>query len=171
MSDAKEENKFWKFFKEYFPYVITIILVILVKKNVVSPIQVNGESMMDTLHDGDIMILNIIKYRFSNIKRFDIVVIRHEKEYIIKRVIGLPGEKIEYKDNVLYINGKKTKDSYGNGSVKDLSVVVPSNSYFVLGDNRENSLDSRYFGFFSKKKILGSTKLTLFPFNRIGTKD
>ena len=171
MSDTKEESKFRKIFKEYFPYVITIILVILIKKNVVSPIQVNGESMMDTLHDGDIMILNIIKYRFSEIKRFDIVVVRQKKEYIIKRVIGLPGETVEYKDNQLYINHKKVKDSYGRNPTEDFSVVVPEGSYFVLGDNRNNSLDSRYFGCFSEKQILGSTRLTLFPFSRMGIQE
>ena len=171
MSDTKEKNKFQKFLKEYLPYVIIIILVLLMKKFIISPIKVNGESMMTTLHDGDVMILNIIGYRFSDIKRFDIVVVDEGNEYIIKRIIGLPSEKIEYKNNELYVNGKKVADNYGNGSTEDFSIIVPKNSYFVLGDNRNNSLDSRYFGSFSKEKILGKAKLTLFPFNRMGYKD
>ena len=169
MSDT--ENKKWKkFLKEYVPYLVVIILVILVKKFVVSPIKVNGESMMNTLHDGDIMILNIIGYRMDDLKRFDIVVVNTKREYIIKRVIGLPGETIEYRDNQLYVNGKKVKDSYASQETEDFKVTVKKGHYFVLGDNRTNSLDSRYFGMFSKKDILGKTKLTIFPFNRVGNK-
>ena len=156
--------------KEYGLYIITIILVILVKKFVVSPIKVNGTSMMTTLHDGDIMILNIIGYKFEKIKRFDIVVVDEGNEYLIKRIIGLPGEEVEYKDNKLYINGKKVKENYGSQETEDFKVKVENNSYFVLGDNRTNSLDSRHFGSFSKNKIIGKTSLIIFPFNRLGEK-
>lgn len=163
-------DKMKSIIKEYGLYVITIILVLLVKKFVVSPIKVNGTSMMTTLHDGDIMILNIIGYRFDKINRFDIVVVDEGNEYLIKRVIGLPGEEIEYKDNQLYINGKKVKDNYGSQVTEDFKVKVKKNSYFVLGDNRTNSLDSRYFGSFKKNKIMGKTSLIIFPFNRFGEK-
>ncbi len=159
-----------KFIKEYVPYIIVLILVILIKKYVVTPVKVNGDSMRDTLYNGDIMILNIIRYRFNDIKRFDIVVVDEGDEYLIKRIIGLPGEKIEYKNDQLYVNGKKVKDSYGNGETDDFKISVPKNSYFVLGDNRLHSLDSRFFGSFKKSKILGKTKLTIFPFSRIGNK-
>lgn len=170
MSIEKENSK-WEFIlKECIPYIITILLVILVKKFIVSPIKVNGDSMNDTLQDGDIMILDIVGYRFSKIKRFDIVVVDRGKEYIIKRVIGLPGETIEYKDNELYVDGKKIEDQYGSDRTEDFTVKVPKDSYFVLGDNRTNSLDSRYFGPFRRNKILGRTSLTLYPFDRIGTK-
>ena len=159
-----------KFLKEYVPYVIVIILVILFKKYYYSPIKVNGDSMYSTLKNKDIMILDIVKYRHSKIKRFDIVVVDIKSEYIIKRVIGLPGEKVEYKDNKLYINGKLVKDKYGQGDTKDFYFTVPKGHYFVLGDNRGNSLDSRYFGAFKKNKILGRTNFTIFPFNRFGKK-
>jgi len=163
-------DKFKKILKEYLPYVLIIIIVLIIKSNVVAPIRVNGRSMNNTLKDGDIMILNIIGYKTSNIKRFDIVVVDNGKDYLIKRVIGLPNEEIEYKDNKLYINGKLVKDKYGNGNTKDFKVTVNNNSYYVLGDNREDSLDSRYYGSFNKKKILGKTNFTLFPFNRFGNK-
>ena len=166
-----EKKNIRAFIKEYTPYIITIILVILIKKYVVSPIKVNGDSMKDTLHNGDIMILDIIGYRFHKINRFDIVVVDVGKEYIIKRIIGLPGEKIEYKDNKLYVNGKNIEDNYSKEITDDFTVKVPENSYYVLGDNRTNSMDSRYFGSFSKNKILGKTNLIIFPFNRIGTKE
>ena len=163
-------DKMKSIIKEYGLYVITIILVLLVKKFVVSPIKVNGTSMMTTLHDGDIMILNIIGYKFEKIKRFDIVVVDEGNEYLIKRIIGLPGEEVEYKDNKLYINGKKVKENYGSQETEDFKVKVENNSYFVLGDNRTNSLDSRHFGSFSKNKIIGKTSLIIFPFNRLGEK-
>jgi signal peptidase I len=159
-----------KIIREYLPYILVIILVLLIKKFVVTPIKVNGESMMTTLHDGDIMILNIIDYKFNDIKRFDIVVVDEGDEYIIKRIIGLPGEEVTYKDNKLYINGKRVKDNYGSDVTEDFSVKVADDSYFVLGDNRTNSLDSRYFGSFKKSSILGKTSLVLFPFNRFGNK-
>lgn len=163
-------DKMKSIIKEYGPYVITIILVLLVKKFVVSPIKVNGTSMMTTLHDGDIMILNIIGYRFEKINRFDIVVVDEGEEYLIKRIIGLPGEEIEYKDNQLYVNGKKIKENYGSQETEDFKVKVKKNSYYVLGDNRTNSLDSRHFGAFKKNRIIGKTSLIIFPFNRFGEK-
>ena len=159
-----------KFLKEYVSYILVIILVLLFKKYFYSPIKVNGNSMLNTLHNKDIMILDIINYRFSDIKRFDIVVVDVKKEYIIKRVIGLPGEVIEYKDNTLYVDGKKIKDNYGSDITDDFYFKVPKNSYFVLGDNRTNSLDSRYFGAFTKDKILGKTNFTIFPISRFGKK-
>ena len=169
MVDTSKKG-FKYYFKEYFSYVIIIILVLLFKKYIGSPIKVNGNSMFDTLHDGDIMILNIVGYRFSPIERFDIVVVDNGDEYLIKRVIGLSGENIEYRDNQLYVNGKKIKENYGSEKTADFKAVVPNGSYFVLGDNRTNSMDSRYYGAFRKKKILGKTRLTIFPFDRFGNK-
>ena len=174
MEKKNEEIKRSKleiFIKEYLPYILVIILVLLLKKYVVSPIKVNGESMMKTLHDGDIMILNIINYRFNDIKRFEIVVVDEGDEYIIKRVIGLPGEIVTYKNNQLYINGKKMKENYGSAITEDFTYKVKKGTYFVLGDNRTNSMDSRVFGSFKKKDIVGRTSLTIFPFNRIGNKN
>ena len=159
-----------KFIKEYGGYILIIILVLLFKMFFYSPIRVNGTSMMSTLHNNDIMILDIIGYKTHKTKRFDIIVVREKKELLIKRVIGLPGEEIEYRNNELYVNGKKVKDKYGNGYTEDFTYKVPKDSYFVLGDNRGNSLDSRYFGSFEKKRILGRTNLIIFPFNRFGTK-
>lgn len=163
-------DKFKKILKEYLPYVIIIILVLLIKTYIVAPIRVNGSSMNNTLKDGDIMILDIIGYKTNKLKRFDIVVVDNGKDYLIKRVIALPGETIEYKDNKLYINGKLIKDKYGNGPTRDFKAKVDKDSYFVLGDNRNNSLDSRFYGSFHKNKIKGKTSFTIFPFNKFGNK-
>ena len=157
--------------KEIIMYILIVIVILLIKKFIISPIRVNGASMNDTLNNGDIMIMNIIGYKFQDIKRFDIVIVDEGSELIIKRVIGLPGETVEYRDNNLYINGKKMNDKYGSNKTNDFSYKVPKGEYFVLGDNRGNSMDSRVFGSFSKRKILGKTKLTIFPFSRFGNKE
>jgi len=93
-----------KIIKEILPYMFIIIIVIILRTFVVTPAQVIGSSMEPTLYNSEIIILNKIHYKLSNIKRFDIVVIKMDNEKaLIKRVIGLPGEKVEYKDNKLYI--------------------------------------------------------------------
>lgn len=156
--------------KELLPYVIIIIVVILIKAFIVTPIVVNGPSMMDTLHDKDIMILDKLGIKIKEIKRFDIVVIDAMDTKIIKRVIGLPGETIEYKDNKLYIDGKLIEDSYGSQVTYDFdSVKIPNDMYFVLGDNRTDSVDSRILGCISKKDILGKATFIIYPFNRFGS--
>ena len=158
--------------KELIGYVIVIIVVLLVKQFIITPIRVNQNSMNNTLFDKDIMILNKISYRFVDIKRFEIVVIKKNNEYLIKRVIGLPGEKIEYKDNKLYVNDKIVEENFNHKNTEDykLENTIPDNYYFVVGDNRPDSLDSRYFGLVKKDEILGKTNLVLFPFNHFGIK-
>ncbi|MBP5679231.1 MAG: signal peptidase I [Bacilli bacterium] len=169
--EETNENKWKKFIKEYGPYFILFILILIFKKYCYSPLYVHGESMMNTLHEGDIMILDIIGYKTSDLERFDIVVIDSGQDLIIKRVIGLPGEKISYRDNTLYVNDQKVEDPYGSNPTEDFEVNVPKGQYFVLGDNRGNSMDSRYFGPFSKDEILGKTKLVILPFSRFGEKE
>lgn len=170
MSEIKKENKIKKIILEYLPYILVIIGIILIKQFVVAPIKVNGDSMNKTLRDGDIMILNRLDYKFGEIKRFDVIVIDDGEEYIIKRVIGLPNETVSYVDNELFVDGKKVDETYGYGNTRDFEVKVPKNKYFVLGDNRENSMDSRHFGAFSNDTILGRAKLVIFPFSRFGNK-
>ena len=170
-------DKVKSFFKESLIYIIIIVIVIVIKMYVVSPVRVNGTSMNNTLEDKDIMVLDKIGYRFNKIKRFDIVVIDLGKEKIIKRVIGLPGEKIEYKNNVLYVNGKIVKENFSHKVTEDFNIsslsstTVPNNTYFVLGDNRTNSMDSRIIGFIPKNKILGHASLIIYPISRFGVKN
>ena len=162
--------------KEIIIYVSIILVIILIRTFIITPIRVNGTSMDTTLQDKEIMILNKINYRFNDIERFDIVVIKKDDSYLIKRVIGLPGETVEYKDNKLYINGKETEDPYPSTETDDFSITdighikVPGDCYFVMGDNRANSLDSRYptVGVIKKSQIEGRTKLRIWPLNKIG---
>lgn len=157
-----------KFLKEYLPYLIIIILVVLTRTFLVTPVRVTGTSMDKTLADGEIMLL----YKQGTVDRFDIVVIdkKVEGNNIIKRIIGLPNEKIKCENGVVMINGKKIKDAYAYGITSDFKeVTLKSDEYFVLGDNRIVSEDSRYFGPVKEKYIKGTTNLVLFPFTKIGT--
>lgn len=158
-----------KIIKEYLPYVIVIIVVLLFKQFFFAPVRVNGSSMDNTLKDKEILLLNIIDYKLNdNIKRYDIVVVDIEKEFLIKRVIGLPGDIVRCVDNKLYINGKEIKEDYAKGETSNFEVKVRDGEYFVLGDNREVSLDSRAFGSFKRNQIVGKTTHILFPFNKFG---
>ena len=164
--------------KEISIYLLIIVMVILIRTFLITPVRVNGSSMDPTLKNGEIMILNKVKYNNKDIKRFDIVVIKMDKELLIKRVIGLPNEEVKYVDNKLYINNEYVEETFLNEDVytTNFSLIdinlekIPENCYLVLGDNREVSLDSRIFGCFTKDKILGSANLVLFPFNKFGYK-
>ena len=160
--------------KVLLPYIIIILVVLFIKAFIVTPIKVNGESMYPTLEEGDIMILNKTAYYFNEPERFDIVVVNMPDEYLIKRVIGLPGEHIEYKNNTLYVDGKRVKENFKHGVTANFNIeelgsdTIPLNTYLVLGDNRENSLDSRELGFIREDQLLGRTSLIILPFDRIG---
>lgn len=157
-----------KILKEVVPYILIIIVVLAIKRFVISPIKVNGASMFPTLKNNDMMILNETSYYLKKVKRFDIVVVDTKEELIIKRVIGLPGETISYQDNQLYINGKKVEDKNAYGITDDFEPITLKDEYFVMGDNRQNSADSRVYGPFKKKDIRGKTNFIFLPFDRMG---
>lgn len=166
-----------KFLKEVYPYVIIIVVVVLFRTFIATPVRVNGSSMEDTLYNGEILILNKLNKTYN---RYDIVVINKKvngtNTRLIKRIIGLPGETIEYKDNELYINGEVIEDlsdartaDFSLEELYDIS-VIPEGYYFVMGDNRTKSLDSRNYrvGLISIDEITGTTKIRIFPLTKIG---
>lgn len=156
--------------KEIIPYILIITAVLIIRGFFYTPIRVVGDSMETTLSDKEIMILDKISPKLNEYKRFDIVVIRHQNSYLIKRIVGLPGEKIKYIDNQLYVNDKKVNDPYINNFATELKEIeIPDNKYFVLGDNRGYSKDSRIIGLIDKREMLGKTSLVIFPIKRIGT--
>ena len=155
-----------KIFKELYPYLIIIICVVLFRTFIATPILVKGRSMYDTLKGNEMMILN----KLAKIDRFDIVVVDEEEDdYIIKRVIAMPGETIYCEDNVIYVNNKKISNKYAYGETEDFDKIkLKDNEYFVMGDNREISKDSRIIGPVKKNEIKGTTRFILYPFNKIG---
>ena len=156
-----------KFLKENLSFIIIIIIVILIRCFVVTPVRVNGSSMSPTLEEKDVLLL----YKLSSLEREDIVVISKEFEgaSLIKRIIGLPNEKIKCINGTIFINGKKYDDKYGYGITSDFDeITLNSDEYFVMGDNRIVSKDSRMLGPIKENFIEGTTSIILYPFNKIG---
>src|SRR5215213_8429487 len=132
-------------------------------------------SMIPTLEIGDRVLVNKFIYRFTEPERGDIIVFRsvdNSKEDLIKRVVGLPGDKIAVRGGKLFVNGKPQKESYTNKKLPDRSfyaqTTVPKDHIFVMGDNRGNSADSRVFGGLPEKNIEGEAFLRFWPPDRIG---
>lgn len=133
-------------------------------------VEVDGTSMMPTLHENDKGISFVITKNIG-VNRFDIVVVDVEDKLLVKRVIGMPNEEVEYKDNVLYINGNKYEEDYIKDAVtEDFKVKLSNNEYYCLGDNRDVSKDSRYYGPFNYEDFKASHVLVLFPFEDFGFK-
>lgn len=157
-----------KVIKEVIPYIVIVVVVVLIRTFIITPVRVDGDSMKNTLKNGDILLL----YKLSSIDRFDIIVLEEEKdnEKIIKRVIGLPGETVAIKKGKIYINDKVIDDEYAYGETSDYNkVTLRDDEYFILGDNRLISKDSRYFGPIKDNEIKGKIVFRLFPFTKIGT--
>lgn len=156
-----------KILKEMYPYIIIILVIILVRTFIVTPVRVDGDSMKKTLYDGDILVL----YKLGSIKRNDIIVLNesYDDEIIIKRVIATPGETIEIKNNKIYVNDEEYEDDFAFGDTTDYSKIeLGEDEYFILGDNRIISKDSRYFGPIKEKEIMGKIVFRMFPFSKIG---
>ena len=139
---------------------------------------VSGESMENTLDDGDQLIADKITYRFKDPERFDIIVFPfHYKEntYYIKRIIGLPGETVQIADGLIYIDGEVLQESYGREVIQDPGlaaepITLGEDEYFVLGDNRNQSSDSRdpSVGLIHRDEIVGRAWLRIWPLDSFG---
>jgi len=150
-----------------------IVTLGFLKNIVIAEYTVQGKSMQPTLLEGHHFSINKWSYLFQDIERFDIIVFHTEQDEqpLVKRVIGLPGEKIEYKNDQLFVNGKKIKEPflqknkeniYGNQLTGDFTLEeitgkkkIPEGHIFVIGDNRLNSRDSRHFGFVKMDQVIG----------------
>ncbi len=165
-----------EFFRDTFKYIIVIIVVLVTALYIATFTQVVGPSMEPNYYDGDVVLLLKAHYKIFEVKRNDIISFESDGvRYLIKRVIGLPGETIEYKNNILYINGTAYQENLYEGiKTKDFKLsqlgydVIPDDMYLVLGDNRGNSYDSRNFGLITKKQIIGKCIFQIWPLNRIG---
>ena len=166
-----------KVLKTGFLFLIVLICVYLLVNYVFRRTVVHNVSMQDTLYDGDNIIMDELSYNISDPKRFDVICFKSykEKELLIKRVIGLPGETIQIKDGVIFINDKEIKDRSGLNEIEEAGlakepVTLSNDEYFVIGDNRKESIDSRSneVGNVRRKDILGKASFIFWPFNRVG---
>lgn len=154
--------------KEISPYVLIVVVIVVIRIFIATPVKVDGDSMYNTLNDNDIVLLS----KLSSIDRFDIIVLKENDNNatIIKRVIGMPGDKVKIRNNKIYINNKIIEDEYAYGETSDYDeITLGDDEYFVLGDNRLISKDSRYFGAIKKSDIKGKTVFRLFPFTKFGS--
>lgn len=148
----------------------------------IKPTLVRGDSMYSTLEEGDYLIINRMSYKFKEQDRGDIIVFESDLKQddgsikdLVKRVIGVGGDHVVIENSKVYVNDKELNEPYIHNEITegDIDTVVPEGKVFVLGDNREISLDSRYeqVGFIDDSDILGKVVIRLYPFNKIGLID
>ncbi|CAM3655087.1 signal peptidase I [Mesobacillus zeae] len=165
-------------------FAIGVIIFAFIRTFFFSNYVVEGESMLPTLEEGNKLVVNKIGYDAGDLQRFDVIVFHaNKKEDFVKRVIGLPGDKIEYREDRLFINGNEVEEPYlkeyrkkaeghyitGDFTLKEVAGAekVPDGKLFVLGDNRLGSWDSRYFGFISNDQVVGKVNLRYWPLDEM----
>lgn len=163
--------------KEIIFIIIGVLIVTTLKIFVIDKRVVSGNSMSSTFKDGDVLLVEKFD---KSISRYDVVIIKTEqqglKSSVIKRVIGLPNETIQIVDGYVYINGEKFEDDYivtdrmEYAGIAENEIVLGPDEYFVLGDNRNASEDSRneWLGVIDSSQITGKPVFRIYPFNRIG---
>lgn len=166
---------FWKAY--LIDWVIDIavagIIVYIITTFAFQNMYVVGSSMSPTLTNGETVLINKLTYRHKTPKRNEIVSFRHvdssdNEMNIVKRIIGIPGDKIEIIDNILYLNDLEYARVPSKGNM-DYPIIVPKDAYFVLGDNKANSMDSRYqeIGMIPRKELTGKLIIRIWPFWKI----
>ncbi|WP_067729763.1 signal peptidase I [Oceanobacillus damuensis] len=163
--------------------VLAVVLAVILRSTLFASYVVDGESMEPTLYDGNLLMVNKIVYDLKNVDRFDVIVFHaNEEDDYVKRVIGLPGDEIEYKNDQLYVNGEHVKEDFLDAYVQasdsrpfttNFSLEqttgeekVPEGHLFVMGDNRQDSLDSRSFGFISIDQLVGKVDVKYWPLSQ-----
>lgn len=167
-----------------FLYITGIVMiVVLAQKFLVQPVLVSGSSMEKTLNDGDCLLVDKLTYHIKNPQRFDVIIFRPDQDeeelYYIKRIIGLPGETVQIKDNLIYINGTPLIENFGMENVIRYEgmaaqpVTLKDGEYFVLGDNRNDSKDSRdsAVGIVSSSAVWGRAFFRIWPVAEAGRID
>ncbi|MDF2869454.1 MAG: signal peptidase bacterial type [Anaerocolumna sp.] len=175
-----EKSSYGKDIRDMLIYFVVIIAAVLLVHNFVGQqIEVSGSSMEGTLHDEDHLILEKISYETGSPQRYDIVVFRPYTEekntFYIKRIIGLPGETVQIIGSDIYINDEILTEDYGNALIEEAGIAAEpitlnADEYFVLGDNRNNSKDSRnpVVGVVHRKSILGRAWVRIWPLDDFG---
>lgn len=168
LSDMNKKNEWIDWLKAI---LIAFFVAFVIKNYMFSTSIVEGESMVPVLEDGERIIFNKFVYFITEPKRGDIVIIQQPQKNYVKRVIGLPGEIVQVKNHNLFINGIEQDSSYVNElhtiATGDFGpTIVPEDSYFVLGDNRAISKDTRNgLGFIKRDEIVGRSEFVIAPFD------
>ena len=150
-------------------FLLLVMIIILFKIFIFNFILVKGDSMNPKYKNNDFMFLNKIIYSFKPIRRGEVIVLKYKNNDLIKRIIGLPNEKIKVENGKLYINNKEYYENYINSYTASYDfdeITLKDNEYFVMGDNRYNSYDSRNFGTITKNNIIGRVEFKIFPFDK-----
>jgi signal peptidase I len=160
--------------------VVVLAVLVMVYLFIMSPQEINGASMEPNFHNGEFILTNKVLYKFRDPKRGDVIIFkspRNKEVDYIKRIIGLPGETVKLENNTFYINGQKVEEPYlpagivvfgGSFLQEGSEIVVPPGQYFVSGDNRPHSSDSREFGTIAKEDFIGAAFFRYWPFSQLG---
>jgi len=180
--ENKDENK--SFFSEIKDFsletikivVVSLIIIVAIRTYVIQPFFVSGKSMEPNFHDGDYLIVDEISYRIDDPERGDVIIFhypKNPKEFFIKRIVGLPGEKIEIENSEITIYNSENQngiilneDIYipiSTTTSGDVSIILKNDEYYVLGDNRNNSADSRMWGVLEDHFIVGKAWIRAWP--------
>ncbi|MEI7547038.1 MAG: signal peptidase I [Actinomycetota bacterium] len=172
---AKRRRKSSSWIEWFVVIIVAVTAALLVRQFVLQQFAVSGSSMYSTLHDGDRVLVNKLSYRLHDPRRGDVVVLKTIQSVgerdLIKRVIALPGETVEYRACVLYINGRKLVEPYLDSKVvtptncggERSALTVPDKAVFVMGDNRGGSKDSRDLGPIAYGDIIGRAFVVIWP--------
>ena len=160
--------------------LIAVVSVLIIRTFLVQPFLVSGASMEPNFHNGDYLLIDELSYRFREPERGEVIVFHYpndEKYYYIKRIIGLPGEELEFKNGKITVFNEdfskgttlteKYLPFYEETTSANQKIKVSENEYFVLGDNRDFSFDSRSWGAVKKSEIIGAVRLRLWPFTKV----
>ena len=163
----------WSWLRETIETVVwAVALALLLKAFVVGNFWIPSESMLPTLLVGDRVIVWKFEYLLRKPKRGDVIVFKYPKDTsldYVKRLIALPGDEVEIKNGIVWINGEQTNEPYVTfHDTYNYKAIVPADSYLALGDNRPNSADSRFWGFVPAKNVYGPVSFRYWPLNRIG---
>ncbi len=172
----KIKKKFLTFLKESFETLLLALIMVLIINTISTRIRVEGFSMEPSFHDNNYIVVSKMSYKFNKVERGDVIVFEYPlapDEDFIKRVIGLPGDTIKIADGIVYLNGKILQEYYiKSASFRELpSIVVPNNMVFVMGDNRNNSSDSRTWGPLPVENIIGKSVFVYWPLIDFGVID
>ncbi|MEG0767636.1 MAG: signal peptidase I [Clostridia bacterium] len=152
-------------------FAVAVVLALTIRTFLGEPIRVDGNSMRETLLDQEYMIVTKPEYLLGDPNRFDVVICHYpdRKENFVKRVVGLPGDTIEVRDGMLFVNGEMQDEPYitHHPTYTYGPTVVPEGQYFVLGDNRASSNDSHLVGTITRKMIVGHVQCVVWPPNRM----